>query len=71
MTTEAILKTYSGERIIPEGKLDVRVNYNNQVKDLTLYAVKTLGPALFWRDWLQPVQLDWKRIGSITKEQAG
>ena len=55
MTTEAILKAYSGERIIPEGKLDVRVNYNNQVKDLTLYVVKTLGPALFWRDWLQQV----------------
>ena len=60
--TTAILKTFSGEKITPEGKLLVRVEHNNQVKDLTLYVVKTQGPALFGRDWLHQIQLDWERI---------
>ena len=33
--TTAILKTYSGEKITPEGKLLVCVEHNNQVKDST------------------------------------
>ena len=67
--TTAILKTYSGEKITPEGKLLVRVEHNKQVKDLTLYVMKTEGPALFGRDWLHQIQLDWKRICAISKEQ--
>ena len=50
--TTAILKTYSGEKITPEGKLLVRMEHNNKVKDFTLYVVKTQGPVLFGRDWL-------------------
>ena len=69
IATEAILKTYSGEKIALECKLHVRVEYNNQVKDLTLYVVKTRGPALFGRDWLHQNQLDWKFICVIAKEQ--
>ena len=68
VTTDAILKTYSGEKIALEGKLHVRVEYNNQVKDLTLYVAKTRGPALFRRDWLHQIQLDWKLIFAIAKE---
>ena len=60
--TTTIFKTYSGEKITPEGKLLVCMEHNNQVKDLTLYVVKTQGPALFGRDWLHQIQLDWKRI---------
>ena len=69
VTTEAILKTYSGEKIAPEGKLHFRVEYNNQVKDVTLYVVKTRGPALFRRDWLHQIRLDWKLICAIAKEK--
>ena len=50
--TTAILKTYFGEKIKPEGKLLLCVEQNNQVKDLRLYVVKRQGPALFGRDWL-------------------
>ena len=67
--TTAILKTYSGEKITPEGKLPVRVEHNNQVKDLTLYVVKTQGLQSFGRDWLHQIQLDWKRMCAISKEQ--
>jgi len=69
VTNEAILKTYSGEKIAPEGKLHVRVEYNNQVKDLTLYVVKTRGPALFGRDWLHQIQLDLKPVCTSAKEK--
>jgi len=56
--TTTILKTYSGEKITLKGKLLIRVEHNNQVKDLTLYVLKTQGPALFGRDWLHQIQLD-------------
>ena len=52
--TTAILKTYSGEKITPEGKLLVRVEHNNQVKDLTLYVVKTQGPGVVWKRLAAP-----------------
>ena len=65
--TNAILKSYSGGKITPEGKLLVRVEHNNQVKDLTLYVVKTQGSDLFGRDWLQQIQLNWKRIRALSK----
>ena len=67
--TKAILKTYLGEKIRPEGKLLVCVEHNNQVKNLTLYVVETRGPALFGRDWLHQIQLDWKQICAISKEK--
>lgn len=43
--------------------------HNNQVKDLTLYAVKTQGPVMFGRDWLHKVKLNWKLICAISKEK--
>ena len=67
--TKAILKTCSGEKIKPEGKLIVCVEHNNQLKNLTLYVVETQGPALFRRDWLHQIQLDWKLICAISKEK--
>ena len=67
--TIAILKTYSGEKIKPEGKLLVRVEHNDQVKNLTLYVVETQGPPLFGRDWLHQIHLDWKQICAISKEK--
>ena len=69
VTTEAILKIYSGRKIAPAGKLHVRGEYNNYVKYLTLYVMKTQGPALFRRDWLQQIRLDWKLICAIAKEK--
>ena len=59
--TTAILKTYSGEEIPPEGKLLVRVEYNNQIKDLTLYVVKTQGPRCL-------EEIGYTRYNSIGKE---
>ena len=69
VTTEAILKTYSGEKIALEGKLHVCVEYNNQAKDLAFYVVKMQGLAIFGRDWLHQIKLDRKVICAIAKEK--
>ena len=49
--TTAILKTYSGANIILEGKLLVRVERSNQVKDLALCVVKKHNACIVWK-WL-------------------
>ncbi|XP_056096372.1 uncharacterized protein K02A2.6-like [Rhinichthys klamathensis goyatoka] len=56
------LKTYTGEPIIPLGVMPVIVMYNDQQSELDLYIVRTEGPALWGRDWLRKLQLDWKSI---------
>nr|XP_055076811.1 uncharacterized protein K02A2.6-like [Misgurnus anguillicaudatus] len=59
------LKTYTGEPIIPLGIMPVTVKYNDQQSELDLYIVPTDGPALWGRDWLRKMQLDWKSIKSL------
>ena len=56
------LKTYGGEPIQVLGKLTLPVKYENQSHNLPLYVVVGDKPALFGRDWLAKMQIDWKRI---------
>ncbi|KAI2644841.1 Retrovirus-related Pol polyprotein [Labeo rohita] len=56
------LKTYTGEPILPIGVMPVTVEYNDQCSELDLYIVQTEGPALWGRDWLRKLRLDWKSI---------
>ncbi len=63
--TKKILKTYTGERIMPVGAARVKVEYNNQKCMLNLYVVKTHGPALWGRAWLSKICLDWIAIKSL------
>ena len=65
--TDITLKTYIGERFKPVGVLTVNVCYENQAQQLDLYIVKRGGAALFGRDWLNKIQLDWKSIRSVNK----
>ena len=65
--TDITLKTYTGERFKPVGVLTVNVCYENQAQQLDLYIVKRGGAALFGRDWLNKIQLDWKSIRSVNK----
>jgi hypothetical protein len=60
--TSVNLKTYSREKIIPEGVMPVNVQYNNQRANLDLYVVRKGGPPLFGREWLHHFQLNWKEI---------
>lgn len=61
-----MLKAYTGEKIEPEGMLNVEVKYKEETHQLNLYVVKTQGPALLGRDWLQSITLDWKAIKALS-----
>lgn len=53
------LRTYTGEIIQPSGIITVTVEYNEQRNELPLYVVKTPGPCLLGREWLQHIRLNW------------
>ena len=63
--TSTVLKPYSGHRLYPKGVLRVRVAYNNQHVEGNVYVVETDGPALFGRDWLRSIRLDWHRLHHV------
>ena len=63
--THIRLQTYTGEKIIPLGILDVTVEINKQKKELQLYVIERGGAPLFGRDWLRELKLDWRTINKI------
>ncbi|CAB4007397.1 Uncharacterized protein K02A2.6, partial [Paramuricea clavata] len=60
--TTTVLKTYTGELIVPVGCLTMQVEYLDQSCLLPLHVVQTKGPVLMGRDWLHKLRLDWKTI---------
>ena len=65
----ATLQTYTGEKITPKGEMKCNVRFKGQEKELTLLVVETPGPALFGRDWLSKIQLDWGAIKALKLSQ--
>ena len=63
-----ILRSYSGEKIPVLGKISVPVKYDNQEKVLDLIVVEGNLPALFGRDWLSRIKLDWKNMFRVKEE---
>ena len=59
--TQTILRTYSGEKIIPIGVIDVSVIYQNREHRLPLVVVPG-GPNLLGRNWLREIRLNWRNI---------
>ena len=57
-----VLRTYTAERMPVLGELSVCVTYDNQTRQLPLVVVKGSGPALFGRNWLSSIRLNWKTI---------
>jgi len=49
-STPILLRTYSGEKIKPEGVAKVNEGYNDQSKMLDLYVVNRGGATLFGRE---------------------
>ena len=68
--TSVILRTYSGERIKPLGAIHVEVEYNGQHHEGKAVVVKTDGPALFGRDWLQHIRIDWSHVHRLASNTA-
>lgn len=63
------LKTYTGQKITPKGEMKCIVKFKGQEEELTLQVVETPGPALFGRDWLSKIQLDWGEIKALQLSQ--
>ena len=59
------LKTYAGQKITPKGEMKCNVKIKGQEKELALQVVETPGPALFRRDWLSKIQLNWGKIKAL------
>ncbi len=71
--TTVKLKTYTGERITPLGKLNVKVKYKNQRCNLELYVLKYGVVPLFGRQWLRHIRLNWDEVKAVqiaTKEKS-
>ena len=59
------LKTYTGQKITPKGEMKCNLKFKGQEKELTLQVVETPEPALFGRDWLLKIQLNWGEIKAL------
>ncbi|XP_017890397.1 uncharacterized protein K02A2.6-like, partial [Ceratina calcarata] len=55
--TEIVLKSYSGESMVPVGKFQVSVQYGSVKKILDILVINTNGPALVGRDWIASLDL--------------
>lgn len=68
MSTQAKLRTYTGEQITVMRAIEVPVKYGNQAADLQLMIVEGEGPTLMGRDWLRHLCLDWAQLNNITPD---
>ena len=64
---QALLRTYTGQRLPVLGQMDVAVEYEYQKVELPLLIVPGDGPALWGRNWLSAIQLNWPYIKNITQ----
>ena len=64
-----ILKTYTGEKVSPMGVCKVIVSHNNKSFNLELYVLKSKGPALFGREWLNRMQLNLNEFSDADLKQ--
>ena len=63
--SDAQLRTYTGERITVEGRISVKVTYENQEVTLDLLVAAGEGPSLLGRDWLQHLKLNWSQLHHV------
>ena len=67
-TTDAILKTYTGQIIPVDGQIDVEVQYGHQQEKLPLVVVRGRGSLLFGRNWLEKIRLNWEKIKQLSPD---
>ena len=59
------LRTYTNEPIEVTGTLNVRVQYEGQLKKLVLVVIAGDGPSLLGRNWLNHIVLNWKKVFAV------
>ena len=67
--SQLVLKIYTGQAMKVVGEVTMSVSYQGQpAKSLDLVVVQGNGTTLLGRDWLKYIRLDWKTIGSVSRE---
>ena len=61
-SSDACVKTYTGESLDVIGSIDVDVEYEGQRESLQLHIVAGAGPTLLGQDWLHKLKLNWPAI---------
>lgn len=64
-----MLKAYNGQPLKIEGVIEVVVEYQNQRVKLPLYVLRVKGPALFGRNWLRHIKLNWHTISLLQNKE--
>ena len=65
LPTDKILRTYTNDVIPTSGMWKCNVEIHGQRRRLTLYVTETGTNALFGRDWLRALKLNWAEIKAI------
>ena len=69
--TDVVLNTYSGEKLYPLGAVDVNVRYDQNQYTLPLIVTKEGTTALFGRNWLKCVKLNWRDLPGVNYIKPG
>lgn len=63
--TSVVLSTYTGETVHPLGEVQVKVEYMGSQHTLPLLILREGTTALFGRNWLSDIPLDWKTLPGL------
>lgn len=61
------LFTYTGEKVTPLGECVVDITYNDSSYNLPLLIVPGNGIALFGRNWLKEIRLNWQELQGLNQ----
>ena len=67
--SSAVLTTYTGQTIPVLGALQVSVIYEKQKNHLPALVVRSKGPNLFGRNWIEAIKLNWDSIFCVNPEK--
>ena len=68
-SSSAMLTTYTGETIPVLGELQVPVTYEKQENHLPALVVRSNGPNLFGRNWMEVIKLNWDSIFCVNPDK--
>lgn len=60
--TTVNLRTYTGDKVNVLGEIKAEVKYNGEHNQLPLLVVQGRAPNLLGRNWLQVINLDWRKV---------
>ena len=69
--SELKLKTYTNEPMKVTGTLKVKVQYEDQFQKLVLVITPGNGPSLLGRNWLNYINLNWKKLFTVHTARLG